>query len=236
MKKILVLCAIFITNITLADTINVNWMVGDSVYDTTTCTVGDDLILPTAPTKRGHTFVGWQPKQYVYLEYIESTGTQYIDTGIDMTDDVEFTATVAVSRGNVGGIRVTNTELVVWQAGSYFNFRYLNNNGIIITQPIDAPFNLRVFYNVGYNINKTTFIVDNVSISKSNTINSGIGTIRTGRYDLTASLKIYNKGVKVRDFSPVRRVKDNAIGLYDTVTDTFFTNAGAGEFIAGPEL
>ena len=71
MKKILVLCAIFITNVTLADTINVNWMVGDSVYDTTTCTVGDDLILPTPPTKRGYTFQGWQPF-YVFLEYIHT--------------------------------------------------------------------------------------------------------------------------------------------------------------------
>jgi len=35
-------------------------MIGDSVYDTTTCTVGDDLILPTPPIKYGYHFVGWR--------------------------------------------------------------------------------------------------------------------------------------------------------------------------------
>jgi hypothetical protein len=33
---------------------------------------------------------------------------------------------------------------------------------------------------------------------------------------------------------PARRDSDGELGLYDTVTNTFFTNAGSGEFIAGP--
>ena len=33
---------------------------------------------------------------------------------------------------------------------------------------------------------------------------------------------------------PARRNSDNALGMYDTVSGTFFTNAGTGEFTAGP--
>lgn len=33
---------------------------------------------------------------------------------------------------------------------------------------------------------------------------------------------------------PARRDSDGEIGMYDTVTNTFFTNSGTGEFIGGP--
>ena len=38
----------------------------------------------------------------------------------------------------------------------------------------------------------------------------------------------------VRNFIPARRNSDGVLGMYDTVSNTFFTNAGTGEFIAGP--
>jgi len=41
------------------DTVNIEWMDGDYLYDTSSCDVGDDLILPTTPTKHGYTFLGW---------------------------------------------------------------------------------------------------------------------------------------------------------------------------------
>lgn len=46
--------------------------------------------------------------------------------------------------------------------------------------------------------------------------------------------KMYDNGTLVRDFIPVVRNLDNKPGLYDKVTDTFFTNAGTGDdFIVG---
>lgn len=38
----------------------------------------------------------------------------------------------------------------------------------------------------------------------------------------------------VRNFIPARRDSDGVLGMYDTVTNTFFTNSGTGNFIAGP--
>ena len=47
-----------------ADTIDLHWGVDNQTYDTTTCTVGGDVTLPTPPTKRGHTFIGWTAEHF----------------------------------------------------------------------------------------------------------------------------------------------------------------------------
>ena len=41
---------------------NVNWYVGDNLYTTTTCEIGNDISLPVAPTKTGYVFWGWREK------------------------------------------------------------------------------------------------------------------------------------------------------------------------------
>ena len=51
-----------------------------------------------------------------------------------------------------------------------------------------------------------------------------------------AHCKIWVSKVLVRELIPVKRLLDNKICMYDKVSDTFFTNEGTGEFIAGPEI
>lgn len=46
--------------------------------------------------------------------------------------------------------------------------------------------------------------------------------------------RIYQDNNIARDFIPVRRTSDGAVGMYDSVTRQFFGNSGAGEFIARP--
>ena len=45
--------------------------------------------------------------------------------------------------------------------------------------------------------------------------------------------KIWENGTLVRNFVPAKRNSDNEIGMFDTVTGQFFTNAGTGTFVAG---
>ena len=47
------------------------------------------------------------------------------------------------------------------------------------------------------------------------------------------SVQIDN-GTTRRNFIHARRDSDGELGMYDLVSNTFFTNAGTGEFIAGP--
>jgi hypothetical protein len=100
-KKILMFLFVIFTsvNITYADTISMTWLNEDgTTYDTTTCNAGGDVILPNTPSKRGYTFVGWEKISYVPIEYLESTGTQYIDTGVVGNLNTEYEITVKSNR------------------------------------------------------------------------------------------------------------------------------------------
>ena len=48
------------------------------------------------------------------------------------------------------------------------------------------------------------------------------------------SFKITQDNTLVRNFIPARRNSDNVVGMWDTVSQTFFTNSGTGTFVAGP--
>jgi hypothetical protein len=48
--------------------------------------------------------------------------------------------------------------------------------------------------------------------------------------------KIWENGTRVQDFVPCYRKADGVIGMYDLVTDTFFTNAGTGTFTKGADV
>ena len=47
------------------------------------------------------------------------------------------------------------------------------------------------------------------------------------------SFQLYSETKLERNFIPAQRKADGVIGMYETVTKTFFTNAGTGEFIGG---
>jgi len=49
------------------------------------------------------------------------------------------------------------------------------------------------------------------------------------------SCQVYQDNMLVRDFIPALN-SNNVVGMYDMVTNTFFTNNGTGEFIAGPVI
>ncbi len=72
------------------DTLIVDWLVDGGSYTQTTCETGADLILPAPPTKRGYTFLGWDISRYTEIQYIESTGVEYIRTGADFIYGDEF--------------------------------------------------------------------------------------------------------------------------------------------------
>lgn len=70
---------------------------------------------------------------------------------------------------------------------------------------------------------------------------SGAGGV--GRFDGNGCFvgKVYSyqhtsNGELVRNFLPCYRITDGAVGMYDTVTKTFYTNDGEGEFAKGPDV
>ena len=69
----------------------INWYADNNIY-TTTCESGENVTPPNAPAKYGYTFKEWQP-EYILYDYINFTGTQFIDTGIVFdtnTNEIEY--------------------------------------------------------------------------------------------------------------------------------------------------
>ena len=123
MKKLLVfLFSIFVCTIAIAHTIN--WHVGDQIISTTTCSAGDSITPPTAPTKYGYHFTGW--KAFSFLEYFVSTGTQYIDLNLTAKENQEiYIKYTFISVGFVFGSRAN-------QNSEYSGVTYEENGGLFV--------------------------------------------------------------------------------------------------------
>lgn len=190
------------------------------------------------------------PPSYTLLDFIQSSGTQYIRTGITfnaseknsyrMTIDAEF---YDVSLGLVG-------------CASYLSYYVGSMNGLIYYSTSYSDSNTGLTYSVG---TRLQFDLDNPSnsikiISNGTQIYSAMTTTSSqasgakelylfgynandaGAPMLSAmriySAKIYKNGTMLRDFIPCINPQGE-LGMFDSVSRTFFGNAGSGSFTGG---
>lgn len=190
--------------------------------------------------------------KYDIVEYIESTGEQYINTfyrgnnHIKLEVSGKFMSTD--SRQMMGCIGFNNSfAFGVNNSGSF-----IFENGTSVTAG-SANTNLHKFVvDVGNcKLDSNTYHTGDFP-STSDSISlfcSGIYTGETSSYQASlqnpckfrmTSCKIYDDGELVRDFIPVKRRIDNATGLWDNVYKKFYRNAHLvngsqpKEFTAGP--
>jgi hypothetical protein len=187
---------------------------------------------------------GWQPKT---LEYIESTGTQYIDTGYYTNKNSEFVLDgYLTSSGLLFGsgtdgqfvsaciMNHTNVYRARWRGNA------TSNVDMASTIPCDTTRH-------SFKVNRTSFYIDDVLIGNLNSTynftetrttyifgwNTGVGTAKLIPTNARIySFKIYDNGTLVRDYIPAKDDSE-VICLYDKVTKAYFYNAGTGSFVAG---
>lgn len=231
-----IFCALLFVTAAVADTININWINGGETYAQTTCEIGGDIILPEPPTKRGYTFKGWGI-EYTQLEYIESTGTQYIDMGIvyaRFVHDIQFTN--QASTGSLMGKSPSGG--MYWGQARSGSAGYEGPGGYIRNiDPTDrhiVEFGALAGQGTYLNIGDTTITG---STNASSSTYSLLGIPET-EYRCEAKLydvKAYDENdALVSHLIPARRNSDGVLGMYDLISNTFFTNQGTGSFIAGP--
>jgi len=190
------------------------------------------------------------PAGYTQLKYLESTGTQYIDTGIAPTNTtglmVKFNrqtngdqVVVGVLSGNGGAGQI---DVNPWNGTLTMPFAESFSYGIC-GQMIDK---IDYEVSINYKNNRKRYVkgISVLDISKTlvahdNTIYMFAGHSASGPANWFLKGHIYylqiTEGTElVRNFIPARRNGDGVLGMYDTVSNTFFTNSGTGEFIAGP--
>jgi len=175
------------------------------------------------------------PDRYTELEYIESTGTQYIDTGYVPNTTTRVVASIAFPE--------TSNTALCWgsrSSGAYntsLDQFYCGHTGTNLwyysatTQTtIRTGISPNVFYDIDVtNTRVTATATQNIYLFALN----NLGTATTDSSSKIAKFKIYDNGILVRNFIPCKNAS-GVIGMYDTVSQTFFANQGTGTFLAGP--
>ena len=244
MKRLLfILSTLFICGIAFAQTIR--WHVGDTVIRTDTCSSGDSITPPTAPAKTGYNFVEWK-LLYTRIEYLESTGTQYINTGFvaNVNTYVVFKGAIKSVTTNFAGCGADNGGLHFVYDTSMKGIRTGGTGSMIpITYTLGDVVIIKNYYNTE---NKRVVQIEdkicvgseglfpNITIGMFALHDSSDRFVSAGGQKIY-SFKIYDNNVLVRDFIPVLD-KNGVPCMYDKVTQQFFYNAGTGDFIAGPAI
>ena len=190
------------------------------------------------------------PAGYTRLEYIECTGTQYIDTGVtpDSTMRVKASFDPVSTRDTMifgARTRSNNSALfVLLHAASPDSLRDDWGNEKTSVPLSSVPISGTI--DVDKNANKTTFngsyVVTHGESTWSGTNNLYMfacnedGAARQLTKIRMWSFDMWKSGQKVRGLVPARRASDGVVGMYDTVAGAFLTNSGTGAFKAGPEV
>lgn len=184
---------------------------------------------------------GVLPSNYQQVEYLESTGTQWIDTNLAF--NTLYTYDVSVSYNSLSetyAMGIVGVPSMYVGVGITLFTTYSDNN-------INGD---RLPYIVGNRVNYVlkngSQTIDTVEVSTHT-----ITTIDTRNVYLFAlnfqsanaaaffgKTKMYYYKVMqgetvIQHFIPCYRKADNVAGMYDVVNDKFYTNAGTGNFIVG---
>ena len=186
------------------------------------------------------------PDGYVELEYIESSGTQYIDTGFKPNQNTRVVAkmdgySVGTDQWYFGSRDGTNVNAFGFMStGDRFRSDYGTNTIAFDAGPGDLEIdkNKNEFYISGdLKVSHPAATFQGANSMYIFGMHQGgdkdsfaIDSIRFYYFD------VYDNGTQVRGFVPAKRVSDGAVGMYDTIGAKFYGNAGTGAFVAGPDV
>lgn len=201
------------------------------------------------------------PSGYTQIEYLEATGSQYIDISqpvgyyMEAVIDAEFTN--AQTNSALFGVYNTDTNfdyeigISYWNGTTEFSFKYDDGTGTR-KGSVGAYASGRHVFRTSLSNNQFTFYVDDVQQGTPTTRTGNVNSSTASAYLFSsnfvsgqssyasgnANAKIYeftlrsSGGYVWRHMVPAQRNSDGVLGMYDTRSDVFYTNAGTGEFNA----
>ena len=177
------------------------------------------------------------PDNFTKLDYLQSTGTQYINAGIAGINgvDVEYALSNITDGNGVFGALKANAEkrydIYLWS-----EIYLCLSSAIYSLEALDTNIHI-----VQHGITDNTLVVDGVNIGTtvddvvSNELNTYIfarnrnSTLEYFRL-IIKYIKLYKNGECVRFFLPVKFKCSSTIGMFDVVNNKFYRNAGTGTF------
>jgi len=181
---------------------------------------------------------------YQQVEYIESTGTQYIDTGIKCSQNMSCEI-----ENNFN--ELSGTQLFGAYSSPKRTHYGIVNDKIYMPSVENSATTEHIFLT---DINYHTFFLSSTVYKYDNEI------IANGMFEFTNGLNFYlfarnNNGTVsnyckskmtkamfwinnelIKNFIPCYRKSDNKPGLYDLVNNEFYTNQGTGNFEIGKDI
>ena len=191
------------------------------------------------------------PEGYTKLEWIQSNGSEFIDTGFNPTTETRLTMVLSdlvrgasnvlfgsrnpnnPSASNMFGAVLTSSSQNTIRSDYFGSNATINPTNLSAKTTIDK--NREVFQAFG-------LTVSNVPVTGRSCpnplfifcYNSAGNAGFYSKYKLY-SCQIYDNDILIRNFIPAKNVT-GLPGLYDYVNGVFYQNAGSGAFISGPEI
>lgn len=191
------------------------------------------------------------PAEYQEVEYIETTGTQYIQTSYTPQNADEIVCDFAV----VGSIVGAANAQVLFSAGTGTNQLIFLLNNTSGATPVDGAYYkyfasgdaARLFFYPSYDTkyrleigNDGTANCNGYSVQSNyeGTVNTALRLMQRANGRSSFKGKCYqfilsNGGEVKLHLIPCYRKTDDKPGMYDLVSGAFFVNAGTGEFTVG---
>ena len=196
------------------------------------------------------------PSNFTEVEYLESSGTQYIDTGYKFTSNMRFkinhTPTGSISDNYFTGHYATNNKIFL---GGFYQNKCIWGIGQLQENTINASANQRFVVDMTYtsnssaNTSSVSGTINGQSVSLTSTALQdfvyGLNILAFARNNNGSvghylscklySFQIYNSDTLVRDFVPCLD-NNNIPCLYDKVEGKAYYNAGTGSFTYGRKI
>ena len=181
------------------------------------------------------------PSGYTKLDYIESSGTQYINTGfkpnqntrcvIDIENLSSAQASFFGARASQNAASFTYFSLTATTGRSDYGSskQSMSFTNTVGRYTVDQNKNVCTANGVTATGTANTFqLTNNLYLMAVNQADAAIQNAKLKLY----SAKIYDNGTLVRDFIPCKNAS-GTIGLWDNVNSVFYANAGKGTFSTG---
>lgn len=205
------------------------------------------------------------PIEYQRVEYLQSTGTQYINTKKIPTDNTKMelkTYTTCTASYYCAGARSGTSTIFFAQSGATsgskisctvngtsrtaedsdgVDFKRLSSGqmyNIMLKTNGDSTFD----YSIVDETNNKSYSISKAEYTPMETVTDGICLFALNKNYIVSGtnrcykFKLYRDGKLILSFIPCYRKKDNVAGMYDIVTGKFFTNDGTGSFAVGNNI
>ena len=183
------------------------------------------------------------PSGYTQVAYMRSSGTQWIDTGYYPNQNTKFKISGKQGDTDCALFGLSQVLYCFNNSGTTTYYGFCGDNSSFTFTMRSVPIVLTMSATDGIVINGTKYVdltagstTADYPMALFGRMTNTTGEIaKLGNHRINYA-KIYENNILIHNYIPCRRNSDNVLGMYDTVTGNFLTNAGTGTFTAGADV